>query len=146
MPPMSCTIELEDDIDISRGMMLVHSHDMPHVNQELDAMLCWMADTPLEPRKKYVLKHTTNSVRAMVRGISYKVDIQTMEEIDSAGTLELNEIGSVKIRIQAPIIYDDYRKNRATGAFILIDESTNATVAAGMLRELSPQEEGGYII
>jgi bifunctional enzyme CysN/CysC len=131
--PMSVTVHLEDDIDISRGDMLVRPDAKPFVGQDLDAMICWMTDTPLQPRMKLALKHTTRWVRVLVSGISHRVDIQTMDKQEGVPALGLNDIGRIQLRTTAPLFYDEYRKNRATGSFILVDEATHNTVAAGML-------------
>ncbi|MCJ8330650.1 MAG: sulfate adenylyltransferase [Lentisphaeria bacterium] len=143
-PPMSCNIHLKDEIECSRGMMIVPVDDVPQMSQELEAMVCWMHDTPLQKNKKYIIKHTTNSTRCMVRELEYKINIETLEQ-EEVTSLELNEIGKIKIYTQAPLIFDDYRKNRQTGGFIIVDEATNATVAAGMLRESDHKDEE-YVI
>jgi bifunctional enzyme CysN/CysC len=129
---MSVALRLADEIDISRGDMIVSPEDQPIASRELDAMLCWMSERPLSPRSKYTIKHTTRSARAVVEQIEYKVDINTLEH-EPAGQLGLNEIGRVQLRCSAPLILDSYARNRSTGSFILIDESTNDTVAAGMV-------------
>jgi sulfate adenylyltransferase subunit 1 len=131
-PTMSVALRLADEIDISRGDMIVSPEDQPVASRELDAMLCWMSEQQLSPRNKYTIKHTTRSARAIVEQIEYKVDINTLEH-EPAGQLGLNEIGRVQLRCSAPLILDPYARNRATGSFILIDESTNDTVAAGMV-------------
>jgi bifunctional enzyme CysN/CysC len=135
---MSVAVTLADEIDISRGDMLVRPNNRPIVGQDLEAMLCWMAPTPLRPGGRYALKHTTRSTRAIVRELRYRVEVNTLHRDEDAQTLELNEIGRVTLRTTTPLLYDPYRRNRATGGFILIDESTNETVAAGMLIE--PQQ------
>jgi sulfate adenylyltransferase large subunit len=131
-PTMSVALRLADEIDISRGDMIVSPEDQPIASRELDAMLCWMSEQRLSPRGKYTIKHTTRSARAIVEQIEYKVDINTLEH-QPASELALNEIGRVQLRCSAPLILDSYARNRATGSFILIDESTNDTVAAGMV-------------
>jgi bifunctional enzyme CysN/CysC len=132
-PPMAVAIGLSTDLDISRGDMLCRPHNQPSVSQDIDAMLCWMGDAPLQPRGKYVLAHTTRSVRAMVTDVQYCLDINDLRRDESATTLELNQIGRVTLRTTAPLFTDEYRRNRTTGSFVLIDETTNATVAAGMV-------------
>jgi bifunctional enzyme CysN/CysC len=132
-PPMSVTIRLEDEIDVSRGDMMCRPHNQPAVAQDIDAMVCWMADQPLLPGSKLGLKHTTRSVRALVKELQYRLDVNTLHRDETAGHLVLNEIGRVRLRTTAPLLADDYRRNRATGGFILIDESTNRTVGAGMI-------------
>ncbi len=131
--PMSVTVHLEDELDISRGDMLCRPHNQPTVSQDLEAMICWMSETPLSPKGRYALKHTTRWVRAMVTGIGYELDVNTLHRKEGVTSLGLNGIGRISMRTTAPIFYDEYRRNRATGSFILVDESTNATVAAGML-------------
>jgi sulfate adenylyltransferase large subunit len=131
-PTMSVALRLADQIDISRGDMIVSPEDQPIASRELDAMLCWMSEQRLSPRGKYTIKHTTRSARAIVEQIEYKVDINTLEH-EPASQLGLNEIGRVQLRCSAPLILDSYARNRSTGSFILIDESTNDTVAAGMV-------------
>jgi bifunctional enzyme CysN/CysC len=137
-PPMSVALTLEDEIDISRGDMIVRPNNRPIVGQDLEAMLCWMAPTTLRPGGRYALKHTTRSTRAIVRELRYRVEINTLHRDEGAETLGLNEIGRVTLRTTTPLLYDAYRRNRATGGFVLIDEGTNETVAAGMLIEPSP--------
>ena len=131
-PTMSVALRLADEIDISRGDMIVSPEDQPVASRELDAMLCWMSEQQLSPRGKYTIKHTTRSARAIVEQIEYKVDINTLEH-EPASQLDLNEIGRVQLRCSAPLMLDPYARNRSTGSFILIDESTNDTVAAGMV-------------
>jgi sulfate adenylyltransferase subunit 1 (EFTu-like GTPase family) len=132
-PPQSVTVLLEDELDISRGDMLVGAGDHPRSARRLDATVCWMADQPLEPRSRYVVLHTTRQVRALVDEVAHRIDVHTLEPDTGATQLELNDIGQVTLRLSAPLVVDDYRRNRHTGSFILIDESTNATVGAGMI-------------
>jgi bifunctional enzyme CysN/CysC len=132
-PPLSVTLTLTDEIDISRGDMLCPVDNQPAVSQTIEAMLCWLAPAPLVLGGRYVIKHTTRSARALVRELQYRVDVNTLAEDATATTLALNEIGRVTLRTTAPLFYDPYRRNRATGSFILIDEHTNQTVAAGMI-------------
>ncbi|MEV5706823.1 sulfate adenylyltransferase subunit CysN [Actinoallomurus sp. NPDC052274] len=135
-PPMSVTLLLEDDIDISRGDMICRPHNRPQVTQDVDAMVCWMSDErPLVPRGKLVIKHTTRTARAMIKELQYRLDINTLHRHEDAERLELNEIGRVRLRVTQPLFADDYSRNRGTGGFILIDEATNATVGAGMIME-----------
>jgi len=133
-PPMSVTLRLEDDIDISRGDMICRPHNQPTVTQELDAMVCWMADSlKLAPRAKLLIKHTTRTARALVRDIQYRLDVNTLHREEGVHTLALNEIGRVTFRVTQPLFVDEYARNRLTGGFILIDEATNGTVGAGMI-------------
>lgn len=134
-PPMSVTMTLEDDIDISRGDMIVRANNQPEISQDLDMMVCWMNKKKLKTGKKYILRHTTKEVRCMVRDINYRLDINTLHRENDVHQLGLNEIGRIRVRTAQPIFYDSYTKNRTTGAVILIDEHTNETVGAGMLRE-----------
>ncbi len=131
--PMSVTITLEDDIDISRGDMLVRPHNQPEVGQDIDFMMCWLSQNPPRPRAKYYVKHTTNEVRGIIKEIQYKVNINTLHRIEDDKTIEMNEIARVRMRTTKPLLYDSYRRNRNTGSIILIDEHTNETVAAGMI-------------
>jgi bifunctional enzyme CysN/CysC len=130
--PMAVTIRLEDEIDISRGDMICRPHNMPHVTQDVDAMVCWMTDEPLRPRQKLAVKHTTRSARAMVKELQYRLDVNTLHRDESVNELGLNDIGRVRLRTTVPLFADAYGRNRATGGFVLIDEATNRTVGAGM--------------
>jgi sulfate adenylyltransferase large subunit len=131
-PTMSVTLRFADQLDVSRGDMVVNSDDPPVPARELDAMLCWMSSRPLQPGGRYALKHTTRGVRAVVEELEYQVDVNSLEH-SPAQQLELNEIGRVKLRLSAPVMVDRYRRNRIVGSFILIDEATNDTVGAGMV-------------
>ena len=133
-PPQSVTMTLEDDIDISRGDVLVRSENRPEARQDLDVMLCWLNASPPRPRAKYVVKHTTAEARAMITEIHYKMDINTLHRLEDDRDIKMNDIARVKIRSTKPLFSDDYTANRVTGSLILIDEATNETVAAGMLR------------
>ena len=132
--PMSVTITLEDERDISRGDMIVHSGNQPQVEKELTAMLCWMHETPMQPGKKYLIKHATNTVKAMVTSLDERVDITTLENLTAPSELNMNEIGKVRLKLLKPIACDAYANNRATGGFIVIDDFTNMTVGAGMIQ------------
>jgi bifunctional enzyme CysN/CysC len=129
------TVRLVDDLDVSRGEMLVDPSDRPWVGQDLEAELCWLGERPLLPRGLYTLKHTTNSTRAMVTEVVDELDVLTGGRDPAATQLDTNELGRVRLRSTTPVVYDPYRRNRTTGGFVLIDEATNATVAAGMLLE-----------
>jgi bifunctional enzyme CysN/CysC len=132
--PMAVTITLADEIDISRGDMICRPHNQPRVAQDVDAMVCWMDETSsLEARSKLAIKHTTRSARALVKDLHYRLDVNTLHRDEEASELGLNEIGRVTLRTTLPLFCDEYRRNRSTGSFILIDESTNATVGAGMI-------------
>jgi sulfate adenylyltransferase subunit 1 len=132
--PMSATITLEDEIDISRGDMLVKANNRPKPTQDIDAMICWFSsDKQLAGRGKFILRHTTKEVKAIVTEVCYKVNINTLHKVEDDLTFSLNDIGRIKVRTSAPLIADSYKSNRITGSFVLIDELTNATVAAGMI-------------
>ena len=132
-PPMAVTVRLEDDLDVSRGDLICRPHNVATASQELDAMVCWMSDAPLVVGRKLAVKHTTRSARAMVKELRYRLDVNTLHRDESADQLSLNDIGRIRLRTTAPLFVDDYRRNRATGGFILIDEATNDTVGAGMV-------------
>jgi bifunctional enzyme CysN/CysC len=133
-PPMAVVITLADDIDISRGDMICRPHNVPAVVQDIDAQLCWMDESgSLEKGRRYAIKHTTRWARAVVKDISYRIDINTLHRVEDATELSLNEIGRVQLRATQPLFVDPYLPNRQTGAFILVDEGTNKTVAAGMI-------------
>ncbi|SDG00428.1 sulfate adenylyltransferase subunit 1 [Klenkia brasiliensis] len=132
-PPMAVTVRLADDVDVSRGDLLCPADGGPTVTQDLEAVVCWMTDEPLRDRRKLVLKHTTRSVRAVVKSVHHRLDVNTLDHDVEAGELGLNDIGRVTLRTTQPLFVDDYARNRATGRFILVDEATNATVGAGML-------------
>jgi bifunctional enzyme CysN/CysC len=132
-PPMSVAVRLKDDIDISRGDMICRPQNKPTATQDIDAMVCWLTDDPLQVRGMYALKHTTRSVRAQVRDIEYRIDVNTLHRDETADSLTLNEIGRIKLRTTKPLFVDEYRRNRTTGSFLLIDEATGATVGAGMI-------------
>jgi sulfate adenylyltransferase subunit 1 len=133
VPGESVTIQLADDIDVSRGDMLADPERAPTVARELEARLCWMSERPLEPRAKLGIKHTSRTVRAIVEELVSVVDIQSLTDLPSPERLELNDIALVRLRLSEPLAVDPYAENRATGSFILIDEATNDTVAAGMI-------------
>jgi bifunctional enzyme CysN/CysC len=137
-PGRSVTVHLADDVDVSRGCLLAAPDDPPIVGDELVATVCWMAEQPLALRRPYALKHTTSTVRALVTGVLDELDVNTGARDAGATTLGLNALGRIALRTTAPLAYDPYARNRATGSFILIDEATNATVAAGMLQPASP--------
>ena len=130
--PMSVTLRLADDIDVSRGDMICKAGQEPTVSQEVEAIVCWFADRPMTIGAKYGIKHTTRSARAMIRSLEHRVDVNTHEEVE-ADTLSMNEIGRVTLKTTSPLLFDPYRRNRATGSFILIDEATNGTAGAGMI-------------
>jgi sulfate adenylyltransferase large subunit len=132
-PNMSVTLRLADQLDISRGDMIVEEDDQPTAARELDAIVCWMGEKPMQPGGRYAIKHTTRSAKAIVGELEHRVDVNTLNHLP-AEQLELNEIGRVVLRTSTPLMVDRYRRNRTTGSFILIDESTNDTVGAGMIQ------------
>ncbi|HNN47855.1 MAG TPA: GTP-binding protein [Marmoricola sp.] len=132
-PPMSVTVRLEDDVDVSRGDMIARVKNAPTPSQDIDAMICWMASEPLRPRQKLAIKHTTRSARALIKDVQYRLDINTLHRDQDTRELALNEIGRVQLRTTSPLLCDAYAKNRTTGSFILIDEATGVTVGAGMI-------------
>ena len=131
--PVSCSILLEDEIDISRGDMIVKSNNPPERSQDIEAMLCWFSDKKMMIRGKYVLRHTSKEIKAIVTDLQYKININTLRKVEDDKEFGLNEIGRACIRTSSPIFYDSYNDNRNTGSFVLIDEQTNETVAAGMI-------------
>jgi len=133
VPPMSVTIRLEDDLDVGRGDLLADPERVPTVARELEATLCWMSERPLLPHSRVVVKHTTRTVRAIVDELVSVVDIHTLDDVPSPAELRLNDIARVSLRLAEPLAVDPYSTNRATGAFILIDEAGNDTVGAGMV-------------
>ncbi|HEX2105419.1 MAG TPA: GTP-binding protein [Solirubrobacteraceae bacterium] len=132
-PPLSVILRLEDDVDVSRGDMICRAHNHPSPTREIEAMVCWMSERPLEPRRRYRIKHTTRTTLAMVSELRYRLDVNTLHRDEEASGLSLNEIGRLRLRLASPLLVDDYRRNRATGSFILIDEHTNDTVGAGTI-------------
>jgi bifunctional enzyme CysN/CysC/sulfate adenylyltransferase subunit 1 len=134
-PPMSVTVRLEDDLDVSRGDMICRPKNSPTPSQNIDAMVCWMTNEPLRPRQKLAIKHTTRTGKVLIKSIQYRLDINTLHRDMETGELGLNEIGRVQFRSAVPLLCDPYDKNRTTGAFILIDEATGNTVGAGMIND-----------
>jgi sulfate adenylyltransferase subunit 1 len=131
--PQSVTITLEDEIDISRGDMIVRTHNQPEVSQDIEVMLCWLNAKPPIPGAKYALKHTTREVRALLKEVVYKMNINTLHRMEDDKNIQMNDICRVRLRTTLPLFFDSYRKNRLTGSLILVDEGTNETVAAGMI-------------
>ncbi len=131
--PMSVTITLEDDIDVSRGDMLVRPHNQPETGQDIEMIMCWLNNKPMNPNAKYLLMHTTKDAKAVIKEINYKIDINTLHRIEDDKVINMNDIARVRLRTTSPLFYDSYGKNRNTGSLILIDEGTKETVAAGMV-------------
>lgn len=131
--PMSVTLTLEDEIDISRGDMIVRTNNRPDMEQDVEIMMCWMSEKPLVANGKYTVRHTTNEVRCLIKNIQYKVNINTLHRIEDDKDVRMNDIARVTIRTTKPLLFDRYQRNRETGSLILIDEGTNETVGAGMI-------------
>ncbi len=131
--PMAVTIRLNDEIDISRGDMIVAVDNEPQTSQDIEVMMCWMNERPMRLKGKYALKHTTRDVKCMIQGLDYKVDVNNLNKVKEQDELKMNEIGKVKLRTTKPLFFDSYNKNRQTGSLILIDEGTNETVGVGMI-------------
>ena len=131
--PQSVTITLQDEIDISRGDMIVKKNNPPEAAQDLEAMICWFSNKPMQHRAKLILRHTTREMQAVVREVRYHVDINTLHKVEGIDGFAMNDIGRITLRTASPVIHDSYRRNRQTGSFILIDPGTNETVAAGMI-------------
>jgi bifunctional enzyme CysN/CysC len=135
-PPMSVTVRLVDELDVSRGDLICRPHNAPTPSQDIDALICWMDESaPLQPGRKYGVKHTTRNARAVVKELQYRLDVNTLHRDESAQSLGLNEIGRIRLRTTVPLLADEYRRNRTTGGFIVIDEATNRTVGAAMIVE-----------
>ena len=132
-PPMCVSVELEDDIDISRGDMLCRPNNAPQSSQDIEAMLVWMDTEPMNKAKKYTIRHTTRQARCVVKDLRYRINVSSLHREEGVAGLSLNEIGRVNLRTTVPLLYDAYRDCRETGSFILVDEGTNNTVAAGMI-------------
>lgn len=132
-PPMSVTMLLTDDIDISRGDMIVRENNQPEVTQDVEVMICWFNEKPLQERGKYAIRHTTQEVRCIVKEVRYRLDINTLHRDEENKTIRMNDIGRLLLRTTSPLFTDPYRRNRITGSLIMIDEQTNETVAAGMI-------------
>ncbi|HWH35696.1 MAG TPA: GTP-binding protein [Acidimicrobiales bacterium] len=139
--PMSVTVRLDDDLDVSRGDLICRPHNRPHAGQDIEAMVCWLHPAPLRVGGRYTIQHTSRSARAVVKDLAYRLDVNTLHRDEAAHELTLNEIGRLSLRTTVPLFYDEYRRNRATGSFILVDEATNATVAGGMM--LDPSQVTG---
>ena len=131
--PMSITMTLEDEIDISRGDMIVRENNVPEIGQDLDLLVTWMSSSALYPRTKVIIKHTTNHCMGMIKDLKYKVDINTLHRIEEIDKLNMNDIGRISLRTSKPLFYDSYKKNRQTGSLIIIDDQTNETIGAGMI-------------
>ncbi|MCE2854845.1 MAG: sulfate adenylyltransferase subunit CysN [Ilumatobacteraceae bacterium] len=133
-PPMSVTVRLSDNIDVSRGDMLCRPNNQPDAVQDVEAVICWMHEQPMDPNGFYRIKHTTRDARAKVSEVLYRLDVNTLHRDTDATTLSLNDVGRIRLRTTVPLFIDRYERNRTTGSFVLIHEGTNATVAAGMIQ------------
>ena len=132
-PPMSVTVHIEDDFDLSRGDMIVRANNVPKQEQDIDLMICWFHEKPLQERGKYILRHTTKEARCIIREVRYRMDVNTLHRDMQSKTIGMNDIARISIRSTLPLFIDSYQRNRITGSVILIDEGTNETVAAGMI-------------
>ena len=130
---MSVTMTLEDDLDISRGDMLVRANNQPQATQDIDLMICWLGENPLSEKGKYIVKHTSKEVRGIIKKVLYKVDINTLHRNENDKIISSNDIARISIRVTQPLFIDKYRKNRVTGSLIIIDENTHNTIGAGMI-------------
>jgi len=139
-PPMSVALRLTDDIDVSRGSMIVRTQNQPSVSTGFEALVCWMSEQPLSPRRRYLVKHTTRSVMVGGVDVRYRIDVESLRRDEDVTTLELNDLARVHLQMSAPLVFDSYRRNRVTGSLIMIDEATNETVAAGVI--LDTEVEG----
>jgi sulfate adenylyltransferase subunit 1 len=136
--PMSVTMTLEDEIDISRGDMIVGENEYPQVSQDIEMMVCWMGEKKLALNGRYALKHTTREVRCVIKDIKYKLDISTLDKVRDDKDVSVNDIARITVRTTQPLVFDPYSRNRTTGSLILIDEATNTTVGAGMILQRIP--------
>ena len=141
-PPMSVALRLEDDIDAGRGSMIVRSQNQPTVSGSFESLICWMSEQPLDPRRRYLVKHTTRTVPVGAVDVRYRIDVDTLHRDERAATLELNDLGRVRLELGSPLVFDSYRRNRPTGGLIVIDEASNETVAAGVILDTETELEG----
>jgi sulfate adenylyltransferase subunit 1 len=132
-PPLSISMQLEDDIDIDRGDMIVKKFSQPTIDQDIDLMICWMSDKAINQGGKYIIRQTTNEAKCIIKDVRYKIDINTLHRIKDDKNIGLNDIGRIHIRTSKPLLFDPYDKNKITGSVIIIDERTNNTVGAGMI-------------
>ncbi len=139
-PPMSVALRLADDIDVGRGSTIVRPHNQPSVSNTFECLICWMSEQPLSPRRRYLVKHTTRTAMLGAADVRYRIDVETLHRDETATTLELNDLGRVHLELSSPLVFDSYRRNRVTGSLILIDESSNETVAAGVILDTEVEE------
>ncbi len=139
-PPMSVALRLCDDIDVSRGSTIARVHNQPAVASSFESLLCWMSEQPLSPERRYLVKHTTRTVALGAIDVRYKIDVENLHRDSSATTLQLNDLGRVRMELGSPLVFDSYRRNRVTGSLIVIDEATNETVAAGVILDTEAED------
>jgi bifunctional enzyme CysN/CysC len=142
-PPMSVALRLQDDIDAGRGSTIVRSHNQPTVANSFECLLCWMSERPLDPRRRYLVKHTTRTTPVGALDVRYRIDVNTLHRDETAATLELNDLGRVRLELGSPLVFDSYRRNRVTGGLIVIDEASNETVAAGVILDTETELDEG---
>ncbi len=130
---MSVALRLADEVDAGRGSMIARPHNQPAVARSLESLLCWMSERPLDPKRRYLVRHTTRTAAVGELEVRYRIEVDTMHRDELAATLELNDLGRVRMELAAPLVFDSYRRNRTTGSLIVIDEATNETVAAGVI-------------
>ncbi len=141
-PPMSVAVRLSDDIDVSRGSMLVRAHNQPTVANRFEALVCWMSEQPLQRGRRYIVKHTTRTAMVGSVDVRYRIDVETLRRDEQVQTLQLNDLARVHLELSSPLVFDSYRRNRLTGSLIVIDEATNDTVAAGVILDTEVEEAG----
>jgi len=138
---MSVAVRLADDVDVSRGSTIVRTHNQPTVSNRLECLMCWMSEQPLDPRRRYLVKHTARMTMVGAIDVRYRIDVETLHREGSATTLELNDLGRVHLEVSSPLAFDPYRRNRVTGSLIMIDEATNETVGAGVILDAEVDED-----
>ena len=139
---MSVALRLADDIDVSRGSMIVRTHNQPTVSNRFESLVCWMSERPLDRNRRYLVKHTTSSAMLGTIDVRYRIDVDTLHRDESATTLGLNDLGRVHMELNSPLVFDSYRRNRVTGSLIVIDAATNETVAAGVILDTEVEIDG----
>jgi bifunctional enzyme CysN/CysC len=139
-PPMSVSLRLSDDVDVGRGSTIVRTHNQPTVSRSFECLLCWMSEQALDHRRRYLIKHTTRATMIGALDVRYRIDVETLRRDESAVTLELNDLGRVRLELSSPLVFDSYRRNRATGSVIVIDEASNETVAAGVILDTEVED------
>jgi bifunctional enzyme CysN/CysC len=139
-PPMSVSLRLTDDVDVGRGSTIVRTHNQPVVSRHFECLLCWMSEHPLDHRRRYLVKHTTRTGMLGGMDVRYRIDVETLRRDETASTLELNDLGRVRLELSSPLVFDSYRRNRATGSLVVIDEASNETVAAGVILDTEVED------